>query len=243
MSDHDTGHGGYVRKVLDESRRYVQELLDDNNQMRTVIAGLEVQLKILLRQVDEENQRRTEEFTQLQVQTNNLANLYVATYRLHGTLERGEVLESIREIVANLIGSEEMGLFDVDWTHQALVLVDSNGIDPARYRSVPMSGGLIGAAVRTGKPLVVDSQVRGPGEETLTAVIPLQLAGTITGAIAIFSLLPQKARFEDLDRELFDLLASHAAMALHSTELHAARAQQPPGRGAGTGLDGSSAVQ
>jgi hypothetical protein len=241
MSDHDSGHGGYVRKVLDESRRYVQELLDDNNQMRTVIAGLEVQLKILLRQVDDENQRRTEEFTQLQEQTNNLANLYVATYRLHGTLERRDVLESIREIVANLIGSEEMALFDVDWADQALLLIDSNGLDPARYQSVALNAGLIGAAVRTGKPLVVENQVRGPGEEALTAVIPLQLAGAVTGVIAIFRLLPQKSKFEDLDRELFDLLASHAAMALHCTQLHATHHVTP--RGAAPGADVSTSVQ
>jgi len=238
MSDQTAGHGGYVRKVLDESRRYVQELLEDNNQMRTVIAGLEAQLKILLRQVDEESQRHQEEFTQLQQQTNNLANLYVATYRLHGTLDRAEVLESIKEIVANLIGSEEMVLFEVDWKNQALVLIDSNGMDPAHYRRVPLNAGLIGAAVRTGKPLVVDSQVRGPGEEALTAVIPLQLAGGVAGAIAIFRLLPQKARFEELDRELFDLLASHAAMALHCTELHAAH-QSSSSRGPGA----SSTVQ
>jgi len=229
MSEHDSGHGGYVRKVLDESRRYVQELLEDNNQMRTIIAGLEAQLKLLLRQVDEEGQRHQDEFMQLQTQTNNLANLYVATYRLHGTLDRREVLDSIREIVANLIGSEEMALFEVDWPSESLKLIDSNGIDPAHYRAVPLNGGLIGAALRTGKPLVVESQVRGPGEEKLTAVVPLQLAGAVTGAIAVFSLLPQKARFEDLDRELFDLLASHAAMALHCTELHA---KHPPARGA-----------
>jgi hypothetical protein len=229
MSEHDSGHGGYVRKVLDESRRYVQELLEDNNQMRTIIAGLEAQLKLLLRKVDEEGQRHQDEFMQLQTQTNNLANLYVATYRLHGTLDRREVLDSIREIVANLIGSEEMALFDVDWPSETLRLIDSNGVDPARYRAVPLNGGLIGAALRTGKPLVVENQVRGPGEENLTAVVPLQLAGAVTGAIAVFSLLPQKARFEDLDRELFDLLASHAAMALHCTELHA---KHPPARGA-----------
>jgi hypothetical protein len=221
MSDHETGQGGYVRKVLDESRRHVQELLDDNRQMRTAIAGLEMQLKLLLRQVDEESQRHRDEFTQLQEQTNNLANLYVATARLHGTLDRREVLDSIREIVANLIGSEEMALFDVAWPQELLQLVDSNGIDPARYRSVPLNRGLIGEAVRSAAPLVVEGQARGPGEETLSAVVPLQLEGAVTGAIAIFRLLPQKTRFGDLDRELFDLLASHAAVALHCTELHA----------------------
>jgi hypothetical protein len=64
----------------------------------------------------------------------------------------------------------------------------------------------------------VGNQTRGPGEEDLTAVVPLQLAGQVTGVISIFRLLPQKPRFEDLDHELFDLLASHAAMALHCTE-------------------------
>jgi hypothetical protein len=275
MSDNDQGHGNYVRKVLDESRRYGQELLEENNQLRTMIAGLQAkdllleqqvkalelattytrelkeqlyvsqgecrlvreqlseaqaalktqaaqhaQLQVRLKEVYDKNESHSDEFDQLQRQSNNLANLYVASYRLHGTLSRQEVLDSIKEIVANLIGSEEMLLFDVDWAREELVLVDTNGVDPVPYRNVPLNGGLIGAAVRDGSPIIVEKQPRGPGEESLTAVIPLQLASAVTGAIAIFRLLPQKAAFEDLDRELFDLLASHAAMALHCTELH-----------------------
>jgi hypothetical protein len=43
----------------------------------------------------------------------------------------------------------------------------------------------------------------------------------VTGAIAIYRLLPQKSGFEEVDRELFELLATHAATALYCTSLHA----------------------
>jgi hypothetical protein len=43
----------------------------------------------------------------------------------------------------------------------------------------------------------------------------------VTGAIALFRLLPQKAGFQAVDRELFDLLATHAATALYCSGLHA----------------------
>jgi hypothetical protein len=43
----------------------------------------------------------------------------------------------------------------------------------------------------------------------------------VSGAIALFRLLPQKSGIEAVDRELFELLATHAATALHCARLHA----------------------
>jgi K+-sensing histidine kinase KdpD len=156
---------------------------------------------------------------ELRHQTDDLANLYVASCRLHGNQSRQEVVDAIKEIVANLIGSEEILLFDVDWENEELRLVDTNGIDPAPYRRMPLSAGLIGGAVRAASPVVIENQPRGAGEEQLTAVIPLQLGSTVTGALAIFRLLPQKPAFLDLDRNMFELLASQAATALYCAEL------------------------
>ena len=51
----------------------------------------------------------------------------------------------------------------------------------------------------------------------------MKLEDRVTGAIALFRLLPQKTALEAVDRELFDLLATHAAMALYCTD--AARGQ------------------
>jgi hypothetical protein len=39
--------------------------------------------------------------------------------------------------------------------------------------------------------------------------------------IAIFRLLSHKLRIEDVDRELFELLAAQASVALYCTRLHA----------------------
>jgi GAF domain-containing protein len=51
----------------------------------------------------------------------------------------------------------------------------------------------------------------------------------VTGAIAIFRLLPQKVGLEEVDRELFELLATHAATALYCTQLHEQLAQAAAG--------------
>jgi hypothetical protein len=41
----------------------------------------------------------------------------------------------------------------------------------------------------------------------------------VTGAVALFRLLPQKLELLELDRELFRLLESHLALALYCSEL------------------------
>ena len=204
MNDANAAHGSYFRKVLDESRRCALDLLERNNELMGLMA------------------RAGQELADLQQQANNLANLYVASYSLHSTLDRGQLVAAIREIVANLIGSEEMALFRLDAVRQRLVLLDSVGVELATYRELPLDRGLVAQAVRSGQPLVVaPGDPRAAGEESLTAVIPLRVVDDVVGAIAIFRLLPQKPVLEDLDRELFDLLASQAGMALHCAELHA----------------------
>src|SRR5439155_1741475 len=59
----------------------------------------------------------------------------------------------------------------------------------------------------------------GDDDSDLVACIPLKLDGRVTGLIAIHRLLAHKASLEPLDHELFDLLATHAATALHCTSL------------------------
>jgi len=161
-------------------------------------------------------------YAEIEAQSSNLANLYVASYSLHGTLDRQEVVATIQEIVANLIGSEEAGLFELAPGGEALELVASFGLEAPGLRRVPLGAGRIGEAARTGEIFVVGPE-QVPAEDGLTACIPLKLDGRVTGAIAIFRLLPQKAGFEALDRELFELLATHAATALYCTSLHARR--------------------
>jgi hypothetical protein len=184
----------------------------------------QARLQAQLESMKAEGQRYSTRYTEIEQQNSNLANLYVASYRLHSTLDRKEVVDTIQEIIANLIGSEEAGLFELDPADQTLKLVASFGFSPEACCPVRVGCGPIGRAVQSGEILVADPSTRAGEttlEERLTACVPLVLDGKVTGAIAIFRLLPQKAGIEDVDRELFDLLATHAATALYCTSVHA----------------------
>lgn len=220
--------GEQVRQLkgrLLEAERENQTLREELAQARSAIeqhAREQERLHLMLTRVGQDDRRYGEELAQLQQQANSLANLYVASYSLHSTLDRSRLIEATKEIVANLIGSEEMAFFAVDGRRGRLRLLDAAGLDPERYRELPLDGGLIARAVRGGRPLVVGPGDRpADGEEGLTAVVPLRVEEKVVAAIAIFRLLPQKSGLADLDRELIDLLASQAGMALHCADLHA----------------------
>lgn len=184
----------------------------------------QARLQAQLESMKAEGQRYSTRYTEIEQQNSNLANLYVASYRLHSTLDRKEVVDTIQEIIANLIGSEEAGLFELDSEKQTLELVASFGFSREACPTVRVGSGPIGRAAQTGEILVAEPRrTAGPTtlEERLTACVPLVLDGRVTGAIAIFGLLPQKAGIEEVDRELFDLLATHAATALYCTSVHA----------------------
>jgi hypothetical protein len=160
-----------------------------------------------------------------------IASLYVATDRLHASLDRGEVLIAIQEIITNLIGCEELAVFEVDASGSALRLAVSMGIDEERYAQVPFGEGPIGEVASTGEPYFASSPARrsrrgkpsgGSAEAEamgLTACVPLRRGEIVTGAIAIFRLLAHKSALTEMDRELLSVLIPHAALALYCCSL------------------------
>jgi hypothetical protein len=245
MNDDGRERDGYVFKVREGTRQYIQELLTENEKLRMLAAQLEGDKKRLEEQVgtlreeldshqcqearlqqqlasiEEQNLRFSEKYVEVEQHNANLANLYVASYRLHSTLNRHEVLDTIQEIIINLIGSEELGIFELGDKREALQLVSFFGIEPDRYREIPLGSGLIGNVALTGQTYLRDLNSNGNGhhksgdEAHLTSCIPLKVDGAVTGAIAIFRLLQHKDGLEEVDHELFHLLATHAATALY----------------------------
>ena len=237
---------GYVRKVQEDTRRFVEDLLKENETLRTLIARvrsekLELEEQVLvmrerldrqrqerirlqrqIAEIEADNKRFSYEFDEIEHQNSNLANLYVASYRLHGTLDRDEVLTTILEILINLVGSEEIAVFETDSGGSALNLVASYGIDEESYRSVPLGTGILGKVATTGESHFDDEKKDDSGdEESVTACIALKIDGRVTGLIAVFKLLPQKEGLEPVDHEMFELLATHAATAIYCTGIHA----------------------
>jgi hypothetical protein len=242
MSENDPGTEleSYVRKVQAETRRYVQDLLAENQRLRTLNASLQfdrenleralassreeleghrarqARLERELADAAAENRRYSEEFVVVEQQNSSLANLYVAMSRLHSTLDRGELLAIVVDIVEYLVGCEQMALFEKDG--EALTLAASKGVDAARWQTVAPGEGIIGRAAATGEAWFAPEKTAGP--DGLTACVPLRRDGTPSGALALYRLLPQKGgRLEEIDHELLDLLGTQAAHALYCAAL------------------------
>ena len=173
------------------------------------------------------NQELTERVWALEQQTHRLTTLYVASQSLHETLERTAVVRKIGEIVINLLGCEEFAIFEREGREGPLRLVASTGVDPEPLRTLELGRGAIGRAALSGQVLRAGLQApveeRLPFEEALTACIPLAVDQRPTGAIALFSLLPQKLELEPLDAELFELLTRQGGAALHAASLASPR--------------------
>ncbi|HEY0593368.1 MAG TPA: GAF domain-containing protein [Thermoanaerobaculia bacterium] len=202
VAEHAAARVEFLERQLDGFRRRREEL-------ETRLATLE-----------EESRERLASFIDLEQQNTNLANLYVASYRLHSTLDRNEVLAGILEIIINLVGSEELVVFEMRNGEPIPHVAASFGLPFHSFCEFPFeTQSAILHCLERGE-IAVDGE--DPSGRRPTACIPLGVDGRAVGAIAVFRLLQQKQGIEGIDRELFDLLATHAATALYATGLHAA---------------------
>lgn len=196
------------------------------------------ELRRRLESVENENRKAAEEHSEIIRRSAHLANLYVASYRLHETLHRPAVIEAIREIVVNLVGSEEFGVFELNESGDTLSLTDWCG-DVVAGLPPKLSGA--SPILRTAS---IGEVYVGPAEPTRAAgepaaCIPLKVEGRVMGVIAVFRLLPHKPALEEVDLELFDLLAMQAGVALHCTRFRSTGASRPDAAAAQLTLDTS----
>jgi hypothetical protein len=236
----------FLEKVANDNREYVQSLLDENQRLGKLTAQLEIerdhaqrslanalaeldsratletQLEQRLRTIEAESRVFSQRYVEVEQQNTNLANLYVASYQLNGTLDREGIVAAIQEIVINLIGSEELAIWELDDELEALSLIGSFGVSQREWAGVPLGSGVVGHVAESGERFVAGEMLVAPSgrEEHLTACIPLKLDEKVVGVIGIFRLLQQKHGLEPIDFELFDLLGSHAASALFCTRLY-----------------------
>lgn len=232
MAKDSKGPDRYVRQVTEDTLSYVQSLqqelatqrdlvktlTDQNEQLKGEVAALRAD-------IDKRGAELISRYTFVEKQNANLANLYVASYRLHETVVHDEVLEVIKEILANLIGSEEVAVFERSPDGERVLLSWSSGLEAERVEGLAMQDGFVRDAIRSGEMFLSSDDLgepRIPEEAELTACIPLTLNGQVTGAIAVFRLLSHKPSLTGVDHELFELLATHAATALYCARLHAA---------------------
>jgi len=174
------------------------------------------------RQVEEENKDFLSRYSEIEAENNNLANLYVASYQLHSTLDLYEVLEIITEIIINLIGAQTFGILMINEKNMMLEPMKAEGMPIEGLPSVRVGEGIIGGVAKTGETYYREASGKDmafDANKPMVAV-PLQIKDEIIGVIVVYELLQQKESLEKIDYDLFSLLAGHAATAIFSAKLY-----------------------
>ncbi|MEW6585901.1 MAG: GAF domain-containing protein [Nitrospirota bacterium] len=229
----------FTKNLLKENERLrfrvaqiEEELRNSGGEERTKlyeerIRVLEQEISSLLeryRQVEEENKDFASKYLEVEAENNNLANLYVASYQLHSTLDFNEVLRIVLEIVINLIGAEKFAIFLMDEKTNELLPVAAEGLSMTEVPKAKVGEGIVGKVARGGESYFADnfeSRAAAPIELDRPIVcIPLKIKEHVIGVISIYSLFVQKTAFSNVDYELFNLLAGHAATAVFSSRLY-----------------------
>jgi hypothetical protein len=222
----------YFRQVYDDTRKYLHDLTQENAKLCALIHTLEreldrerrdrLRIEERIAAIDAERQAYLKRYLEVEAQNANVSNLYVATLRLHGSIDHNDVLAAIHEIVINLVGSEELAVFELNPPGSTLLLSSSHGIDRTAFERVAVGAGIIGGCAASGQIYIAGSArgaSRSGREANLSACVPLLVEGVVTGAVAIFRLLAHKPALEPIDHELFALIGSHAATALYCTSV------------------------
>lgn len=235
-------------QMFKKGEEFTKELLKENEKLRYKIAQLdsslersgdETRLKFFedriaflegelnsvkerYRQVEEENKDFASKYVEVEEENNNLANLYVASYQLHSTLDYGEVLRIVVEIIINLIGAEKFALLLIEDKTNELVAVATEGMAMEEAPKVKIGEGTIGIVAKDGESHF-DADLTSEREfDAVNPIvcIPLKIKEHVIGVISIYKLLRQKEGFSSVDYELFNLLAGHAATAIFSSRLY-----------------------
>jgi transcriptional regulator with GAF, ATPase, and Fis domain len=205
-----------VERSADESRIKLYE--ERINKLKEEINSIMERYK----QVEDENKDFALKYVEVEEQNNALANLYVASYQLHSTLDFEEVLRTVIEIIINLVGAETFVIFLIDDKTNDIVPVAAEGIPLEMAPKASIGEGIIGAVAKEGESyFAADINNGGDVANALPiACIPMKIKEHVIGALAVFSLLSQKNGFTNIDYELFNLLAGHAATAIFSARLY-----------------------
>jgi hypothetical protein len=254
--DSENARFDFVRRVQRETRVCIDRVIRESDRLRALLESSEFERKRIERQLEgvvserdelecevkrlreslgameTEYESTLESYANFESQTTNIANLYVATYRLHGAVDVNEVLGVIEEIVANLIGSEEIAILAIDPADARVSVLRARGLEESLLDSVVLGVGPIGRALALGQTFIRSDDTstsaatgRGSGERELTACVPLRVCGGVVGALAIFGLLPQKPGLEPIDFELLALLGEQAGVAIYTAAVLAREGQ------------------
>jgi CheY-like chemotaxis protein len=174
-------------------------------------------------ELEQENLDFANQLVQIEEVNNNLTNLYIASSRLHSTLDQSETLEIIKEVVINFVGAEKFAIFLFDQNKQELHFETGEGFDEdATYPEIRLGDGILGQAAAKRENFFWEGSVSEGSDDLLKPIvaIPLIIHEKLIGVLSIYRLFIQKEQLESIDYQLFSMLGEHAATALFSSTLY-----------------------
>lgn len=219
-----------LRSELLESQREIARLRaqvasdDAIRDLLRKIETLEKERRALLDRSNElmESTKKTEHRNEeVEQELHDLANLYIASSHLHSALSVRGVLRHLKELLQQLVGAEAFVIYLMDDEGRVARPIASDGLVAGVVGEIRPGDGPIGDVLMTNVPRISDRIGHGGSIDNPVAVIPLLVRDKAVGAIAILSLFRQKEVWAAVDRELFNLLGSHAGPALIAANLYA----------------------
>jgi len=166
-----------------------------------------------------------ERYHDIERENNNLANLYVASFQLHSTMDLRELTQIILEILLNFVGAKTFAIQLVDDEHGKLRTLAAEGVDRTKVPEGAVAEGRVGEVIKSGHHYIDGERLRARADmahlDRPVIVVPLKIRERVVGVVIIWDLLSQKTALADVDYELFNLLAAHAASALQGAWLAA----------------------
>lgn len=175
-------------------------------------------------ELEQENLEFANQLVKVEEVNNNLTNLYIASSRLHSTLDREETLDIIKEVVINFVGAEKFAVFLYDKAGNELLFETGEGFeDDEKIPLICAGEGILGQVVETGENYFSAATANEGSEDLLAPIvaIPLKTRQQMIGVLAVYRLFIQKEQLESIDYQLFSMLGEHAATALFSSSLYA----------------------
>ncbi|MDA3902648.1 MAG: response regulator [Desulfuromusa sp.] len=174
-------------------------------------------------ELEQENLDFANQLVQVEDVNNNLTNLYIASSRLHSTLDREETLEIIKEVVINFVGAEKFAVLLFDKKTKQLHFETGEGFDDNEsFPDIPLGEGVLGKTADSKENYFYAGSISEGSDDLFAPVvaIPLMIHGQMIGLLAIYRLFIQKEQLESIDYQLFSMLGEHAASALFSSTLY-----------------------
>ena len=197
-----------IKALFDRANSFMEELLKENQKLRKELG-----------QVEAENRDFAERYVQIESHNEVLQNLYVSSHRLHATLEPNEVLDTIKEIVINLVGGEKFGIWMLDDA-------ESNAMSMLAHEGLEDGGKLEPREIELAKKALGGDAWYGAPDEHPLAVVPLRVDDRAVGLIVIRTLFGHKKSLSHLDQQILGLLSGQAATALTSARLYAEKSRK-----------------